>query len=99
MDRSTKSLIVFFLIAFGIPWIGWTLVMTAIYNHTKKSIFFAVIFHWLINMMPYAVLNMYEGITFENILYYMIVGYGIVSIVLILLMGKDLKWRPKTEAI
>ena len=75
-----------------------SIMMTAIYNHTKKSVFFAVIFHWLINMMPYAVLNMYEGITFENILYYMIVGYGIVSIVLILLMGKDLKWRKSADS-
>jgi len=84
---------------FTLNTVFFSVIMTAIFNHTRKSVFVAVIFHWFINMMPLAVLNMYEGITLEDILSFMSIGYAFVTLVLILLMGKDLKWRPKTEAI
>jgi len=81
---------------FTLNTIFFSIIMTTIFNHTHKSVFVAVIFHWFINMLPLAVLNMFEGITLEEIYTYVTVGYALVTIALILLMGKELKWHPRT---
>ncbi len=76
-----------------------SIVMTAIFNHTKRSVFVAIIFHWFVNKLTLAVLNMYEGVTLEDVFPFVNVGYGIICIILIALMGKDLTWRGKKGAI
>jgi hypothetical protein len=75
---------------FTLNTVFYSIIMTAIFNHTRGSVFVAVVFHWFINMLPVAVLNMYEGISQEAIYPFMTVGYGFVSLLLVLWLGRDL---------
>ncbi|MCP4299765.1 MAG: CPBP family intramembrane metalloprotease [Gammaproteobacteria bacterium] len=85
--------------SFVISTIFISIVMTAIFNHTKRSVFVAIIFHWFVNKLTLAVLNMYEGVTLEDVFPFLNVGYGLTCVVLVLLMGVDLKLRTSKNAI
>lgn len=85
-------------VVFTLNTVFYSIIMTAIFNHTRGSVFVAVVFHWFINMLPVAVLNMYEGISQEAIYPFMTVGYGFVSLLLVLWLGKDLaRSSPERE--
>ncbi len=58
---------------FTLGTIFYTIIMTVIFNHTQQSVFVAVIFHWFINMMPPAIINMFEGVTGDEIYVYRLI--------------------------
>ncbi len=74
-----------------------SVIMTAVFNHTRQSVLVAVVLHWLFNVLPGAVLNMYAGITSEDVSVYATVGYGLVCVALVAWLGPDLE-RGSTGA-
>jgi len=76
---------------FTLNTVFYSIIMTVIHNHTRSSVFIAVIFHWFINMLPIAVLNMYVGVTLDDIYTSSTVIYGLIAVVFVLAFGTSLK--------
>jgi hypothetical protein len=74
--------------------------MTMLYNYSRGSVFIAVAFHWFMNTIPNAVFHMYGNIYWPFVANQMIIGYCIVTVIVVLVFGKDLRREaPAAPAI
>ncbi len=91
IDSVFASLSLAFLFTSGT--VSYTIIMTVIFNHTKQSVFVAVIFHWFVNMLPAAILLMFDGPTGDDLIVQTAAGYAFVALGLVILTGKKLEFR------
>ena len=85
---------------FIVTTICYSIIMTMLYNHSRGSLFIAVAFHWLMNIIPNAVFHMYGNIYWPLVANQIIIGYCVVTVIVVLVFGRDLRREvPAAPAI
>ncbi len=83
-------------LGFILTTVCYSIIMTALYNHTRGSIFIAVMFHWFMNIIPNAVFHMYGNIYWPFVANQIIWGYCIVTAILLIILGTNLQRKGTT---
>jgi membrane protease YdiL (CAAX protease family) len=84
---------------FIVTTICYSIIMTMLYNYSRGSLFIAVAFHWFMNTIPNAVFHTYGNVYWPLVANEIIVGYCSVTVIGLLLFGKDLRRKGPAEPV
>lgn len=83
---------------FVLTTVCYSIIMTAVYNHSRGSILVAVLFHWFINTVPNGVFHMYGNVHWQLVANEIIYGYCVVTALVLIVLGPSLR-RSSTPPV
>lgn len=83
---------------FTLTTVCYSIIITAVYNHSRGSILVAVLFHWFINTLPNGVFHVFGTVHWQLVANEMIYGYCIVTALVLIMLGPSLR-RSSTPPV